>query len=141
MIHNILPINFIAHDIDNNTIVGSLSCDKDIVENILKGIYTKFKILGIEEMEGLDQEYICAYDIVKKSLKLNIEKVRNIKKDLLRVERSHLLKKLDVDFMLAIENDDNETKLKIVSEKKRLRDITNLVDLASTVEEIKAVTI
>lgn len=139
--NDILVTNFIANDSDNNTIVGSLGCDREVAESILKGTYSKFKILNESDKETLDFEYISAYDVAKKSLKLNIDKAKEIKKEKLRIERFNILNKLDVQFMLAIENDDNETKTKIVEEKKRLRDITSLVDNASTIEEIKAVKI
>jgi len=70
---------------------------------------------------------------------INIDKAKDITKDRLRVERAPLLEAQDVAYMRAIEaGADTAT---IVAEKQRLRDITQVVDTCSTVEELKAVTL
>jgi len=66
---------------------------------------------------------------------INFDKAKAITKDRLRTERAPLLQKLDVDYMKAIEVSGDTTA--IVAEKQRLRDITNLVDTATTLEELK----
>jgi hypothetical protein len=66
---------------------------------------------------------------------INFDKAKAITKDRLRTERAPLLQKLDVDYMKAIEVSADTTA--IVAEKQRLRDITNLVDTATTLEELK----
>jgi hypothetical protein len=70
---------------------------------------------------------------------INIEKAKEIKKESLRQERKPLLEAQDVAYMRAQEAGENTTA--IVQEKQRLRDITNLVDSCTTVEELKAVSI
>lgn len=70
---------------------------------------------------------------------INIDKAKTIKKDRLRDERKPLLESLDVDYMRALEAGTDTTD--IVTEKQRLRDITNLVDDCTTVEELKAIQI
>jgi len=70
---------------------------------------------------------------------INIDKAKTIKKDRLRDERKPLLESLDVDYMRALEAGTDTTD--IVAEKQRLRDITNLVDDCTTVEELKAIQI
>ena len=66
---------------------------------------------------------------------VDINKAKDITKDRLRKEREPLLLAQDVAFQRALEiNADIST---IVAEKQRLRDITKLVDVANTVEELK----
>lgn len=71
-------------------------------------------------------------------IKINLEKAKKITKDRLRIERAPLLQQLDVKFQMAIEKYQDTTD--IAEEKQRLRDITNLVNDISTVEELKALT-
>jgi hypothetical protein len=67
---------------------------------------------------------------------VDIDKAKDITKDRLRQEREPLLLAQDVAFQRALEiNADTST---IIAEKQRLRDITTLVDIANTIEELKA---
>jgi len=68
---------------------------------------------------------------------IDMNKARDITKDRLRQERKPLLEQLDVDYMRAMEQGIETTN--IVNEKQRLRDITNLVDTCSSVEELKSI--
>ncbi len=67
---------------------------------------------------------------------IDINKAKEITKDRLRAERTPLLEAQDVAFQRALESGADTSA--IVAEKQRLRDITNLVDDADTVEELKA---
>jgi hypothetical protein len=67
---------------------------------------------------------------------VNIDKAKDITKDRLRAERVALLAAQDVAYMRAIESGQDTSA--IVAEKQRLRDITQLADQASTLEELKA---
>jgi hypothetical protein len=67
---------------------------------------------------------------------IDINKAKDITKDRLRAERKPLLEAQDVAFQRALES--NADTSVIVAEKQRLRDITNLVNNANTVEELKA---
>jgi len=73
------------------------------------------------------------------TISINLDKAKNLKKESLRSERKPLLEEQDVLYMRAQEAGEDTTA--IVAEKQRLRDITNLVDLCTTVEELKAVNI
>jgi hypothetical protein len=69
---------------------------------------------------------------------INLDKAKAITKDRLRAERAPLLVAQDVLYMRATEaNADTE---EIVAEKQRLRDITQLADQATTLDELKAIT-
>lgn len=70
---------------------------------------------------------------------IDINKAKEIKKESLRQERKPLLEAQDVAFQRALESSSDTTA--IIQEKQRLRDITNLVDSCTTVEELKMVSI
>ncbi len=67
---------------------------------------------------------------------VNLTKAKAITKDRLRAERTPLLQAQDVAFQRALESGADTSA--IVAEKQRLRDITNLADQASTLDELKA---
>lgn len=70
---------------------------------------------------------------------INFTKAKEITKDRLRTERKPLLEEQDVAFQRALESNSDTTA--IVQEKQRLRDITALVDTATSVDELKAINI
>ena len=70
-------------------------------------------------------------------IQVNINKAKEITKDKLRQKRKPLLESLDVQFQRALETGADTSA--IVTEKQRLRDITNQVDSMTTVEELKGV--
>ncbi len=70
---------------------------------------------------------------------INFDKAKQITKERLRQERKPLLEAQDVLFQRSLEN--NADTSAIVAEKQRLRDITNLVDNATTLEELKEITL
>ena len=70
---------------------------------------------------------------------VNIDKAKAITKDRLRTERTPLLQEQDVAFQRALESGADTAA--IVAEKQRLRDITNLADAATTLDELKGITL
>ena len=66
---------------------------------------------------------------------INFDKAKAITKDRLRAERTPLLQAQDVAFQRALESGADTTA--IVAEKQRLRDITQLADQATTLDELK----
>jgi hypothetical protein len=66
-----------------------------------------------------------------------MDKAKVITKDRLRVERKPLLEAQDVAFQRALESGSETTA--IVTEKQRLRDITNAIDAMTTTDQLKAV--
>ena len=71
-------------------------------------------------------------------MQVNFTKAQDITKDRLRADRKPLLEAQDVLFMRAQEAGDDTSA--IVTEKNRLRDITEQVDSMSTLDELKAAT-
>ena len=72
-------------------------------------------------------------------INVNITKAKVITKDRLRVDRKPLLEAQDILFMKAQEAGTSTTA--IVTEKQRLRDITNQVDSMTTTTQLKAATV
>lgn len=70
---------------------------------------------------------------------INLDRAKEIKRESLRQERKPLLEAQDVAFQRALESNSDTTA--IVAEKQRLRDITMLVDTATSVEDLKAISI
>ena len=70
---------------------------------------------------------------------INFDKAKQITKERLRQERKPLLKQQDILFQRSLEN--NADTSAIILEKQRLRDITNLVDDATTLEQLKQLTV
>jgi hypothetical protein len=69
---------------------------------------------------------------------INMDKAKAITKTRLRAEREPLLAAQDVAFQRALESSADTSA--IVAEKQRLRDITQLADAATTLDELKAIT-
>ena len=70
---------------------------------------------------------------------INFDKAKQITKERLRQERKPLLEQQDVLFQRSLEN--NSDTSAIILEKQRLRDITNLVDNSTTLEQLKQLTV
>lgn len=65
---------------------------------------------------------------------INLDKAKEIKKNVLRAERAELLTKLDIEFQRALESGADTSS--IVAEKQRLRDVTLLVDPCESILEL-----
>ena len=72
-------------------------------------------------------------------ISINLNKAKEIKKEKLRAERAPLLQAQDVAFQRALE--EGADTAAIVAEKQRLRDITKLADQATTLDELKQLTV
>ena len=71
------------------------------------------------------------------SIRINIDKAKEIKRDQFRVLRKPLLESLDVAFVRALEVGDAAAQASIAAEKQALRDVTK-VPLPDDVEALKA---
>lgn len=68
---------------------------------------------------------------------IDITKAKEVWKDKIRQARTPVLAKLDIDFIKAQEQGSDTTQ--IVADKQTLRDLPSQVDIANSIEEIKAV--
>ena len=82
-----------------------------------------------------DRTFRNAWEKDEKVIKTNMTKAKDMTKDRLRVERKPLLEAQDILFNKALETGASTTA--IVTEKNRLRDITNQVDSMNTVAKLK----
>ncbi len=71
-------------------------------------------------------------------MQVNFSKAQDITKERLRADRTPLLEAQDILYMRAQEAGSDTSA--IVTEKQRLRDITEQVDSMSTLDELKAAT-
>ena len=67
---------------------------------------------------------------------INFPKAQLITKDRLRAERAPLFQAQDIAYQRATES--GASTAAVVAEKQRLRDITNAVNTATTLDELKA---
>ena len=81
--------------------------------------------------------FFDAWELSGTTVTVNIDKAKAITKDRLRAERTPLLQAQDVAFQRALESGADTTA--IVAEKQRLRDITQLADQATTLEQLKQI--
>ena len=72
-------------------------------------------------------------------MEVNFSKAQAITKDRLRADRTPLLEAQDVLFMRAQEAGSDTSA--IVTEKQRLRDITNQVDAMTTTDQLKGASV
>lgn len=72
---------------------------------------------------------------------VNMEKAKEIKRNMIRAERDSILVDLDVQFMRAVEMGDAELQAEIAAKKQALRDATKdpAIEAATTPEELKAI--
>ena len=71
------------------------------------------------------------------AIEIDLPKAREIKKEKLREERKPFFEKLDVEFMIADEQNDTDKKTEIAIKKQALRDITNYPDDESDLIALK----
>ncbi len=83
-----------------------------------------------------DNDFFNAWELANGAVTVNLEKAKAITKDRLRAERAPLLAAQDVLFQRALEVGADTTA--IVTEKQRLRDITQLADACTTTAELRA---
>ena len=73
-------------------------------------------------------------------IKVNMDKAKAIKQDMVRAERKPLLEQLDVAYMRAQEAGDTDAQQDIAAKKQALRDCTEEASIvnATTPDELKA---
>jgi hypothetical protein len=84
-----------------------------------------------------ERDFRNAWELSGTDITVNFAKAQEITKDRLRAERTPLLEAQDVSFQRALE--DGADTSAIVAEKNRLRDVTDLVDGATTLDELRAI--
>jgi hypothetical protein len=107
------------------------------VNNAIKDVPAGVEYKIVESVD-IDNDYFNAYEFDAESgAKVNIEKAKAIHLDKFRAARAPKLQKLDIDFMKAVEANDEEKKAEIIAAKQALRDVT-LTPLPDDLAGIKA---
>jgi hypothetical protein len=92
----------------------------DAIKDVPAGV--EYKIV---ESVDIDSDYFNAYEFdAELGSKVNIQKAKAIHLDKFRLARAPKLAKLDIDFMKAVEANDEEKKAEIIAAKQTLRDVT-----------------
>lgn len=86
-----------------------------------------------------DDTFFDAWELNGNQISVNLNKAKEITKNRLRKQREPLLQAQDVAFQRALESGSDTTA--IVAEKTRLRDITQLADETTTIEELKNISV
>lgn len=85
-----------------------------------------------------ERDFRNAWELSGSDITVNFAKAQEITKDRLRAERTPLLAAQDVAFQRALESGADTSA--IVAEKNRLRDVTGLVDGATELFQLRALT-
>lgn len=124
---------------DNGGVATCIPTGEISIEAVLEKDVPKGRGARIVEQTSLPNQYNDFYDaweMDSTSVTVNLTKAKELTKTRLRLERAPLLAAQDVLFQRALENGTDTTA--IVTEKNRLRDITDLADAATTLEELRA---
>lgn len=96
----------------------------------------EWKIVTSDELP--DPEFRLAWTLQNGHVIVDIEKAKEIWYNKFRTARKSILEKLDVDYIRALEQNDQIKIQAIVRKKQQLRDLTQL-DLPNSPEELKKV--
>ena len=115
----------------------------DNIESII-GTGITYKAITTEKLAEVDGQFHSAIetDFTKpndNTITVSLAKAKLMTKDRLRAQRKTLLEAQDLLFLIAQETSADTTA--IVTEKNRLRDITDDTDSCTTLDELKALTI
>jgi hypothetical protein len=94
-------------------------------------------IVNVTDLPNQYNDFFDAWELVNGTVEVNLTKSKEITKKRLRAEREPLLAAQDVLFQRALETGADTTS--IVTEKNRLRDITSLADVETTLEGLRAI--
>lgn len=94
----------------------------------------------VEELEIPEDRYFRnAWTHLEDKIHIDIEKCKNIHREVIRNLRKHKLEELDIEYIRASESNDEIKKADIVIRKQELRDLPSAPEIenAKTPEEIK----
>lgn len=95
---------------------------------------TPYQVISVSDIPQ-DRTFRNAWKAGVGRIVEDVEKAKEVAKDILRARRAPLLEALDVAFMRAIEQGADAAP--IAAEKQRLRDITREPDKAQTIDELR----
>lgn len=96
------------------------------VNNAIKDVPEGVEYKIVDSVD-IDNDYFNAYEFDAESgAKVNIEKAKAIHLDKFRAARKPKLDKLDVEYMKAVEANDEVKKEAVAADKQALRDVTTI---------------
>jgi hypothetical protein len=107
------------------------------IEAVLEKDCPKNAIIVDASSLPTDNDFYNAWELADGVVTVSLSKAKELTKKRLRAEREPLLAAQDVAFQRALESGADTTA--IVAEKQRLRDITGLVDVVTTLEGLRAI--
>ena len=110
---------------------GEISIDAVLEKDVPKG--RGARIVNYTDLPNQYNDFYNAWEMDSTSVTVNLTKAKELTKTRLRTERTPLLAAQDVLFQRALETGADTTA--IVAEKNRLRDITDLADSCTTLEQ------
>jgi hypothetical protein len=113
---------------------GELPIESVMEKDVPKG--RGARIVNITELPNHYNDFYDAWEMNSDSVTVNLSKAKELTKTRLRTERTPLLAAQDVLFQRALEEGADTTT--IVAEKNRLRNVTDLVDTCTTLEQLRA---
>lgn len=113
---------------------GELPIEEVQAKDIPAGVQSF--IVDHNSLPNQDNDFFDAWEQINGVVTVNLVKAKEITKSRLRFERNPLLIAQDVAFQRALESSSDTSA--IVAEKQRLRDLTNLVDSCSTLDDLRA---
>ena len=117
------------------TPTGEISIEEVLAKDCPAGAI----IVDSDTLPNEHNDFFNAWELTDGVVSVNIDKAKAITKDRLRAERTPLLQAQDVTFQRALESGADTSA--IVAEKQRLRDVTQLADSATTLDELKALAV
>lgn len=123
------------------TPTGEVSTDELIRLKI--DVTKPYKIMLNTELPYEDDVFFEAWKLVNDTIIIDLEKSKEIHRNILRRERIKLFSDLDIQFMRAIEQGDTVKQQEISTKKQKLRDLPShsAIQSASTTAELRSLTL
>jgi len=135
-------MKIICHKNDNagfikNPVILIQTNDEDHLNFLLGSISDDLNPIVVDKSQLPNGKFFKAWKIENNKIEIDFEIAKSITKDRLRAERIPLFQEQDILFQRALET--GASTVEIVAEKNRLRDITNLVDSAQTLQDLEII--
>jgi hypothetical protein len=104
---------------------AELTFEEIIQKSVPQGI--KYTIVSKSEIP-INRLYRDAWIFQNEKIKVDVEKAKEIQKNNIRSVRDKIFKDKDIEYMRALELQDNSKISEIVEQKNKLRDVPNIVN-------------
>lgn len=126
---------------EDTTRVSILTPTGEVTIDELLQIYINtdkpYKIMEDNELPIEDSVYFGAWQLIDNNVVINMEKAKEIHRNILRQQRIERFASLDIAFMRALEQGDMLKQQDIALQKQKLRDIPFHVDITTAENTVK----